>query len=631
MKQAFNTLLFLFLFLITKGLSAAVYYVNDGFVAGDIFCTAVGNNANVGTSPSTPKLTLKNLWNTYGPSGTNVLTSGDTIKIDAGTYSVTGFASVDEAKFDITVAGLNFLGAGVGVTIFDHNFHGGTSDYFMWIKANNVTVKNLTVQEFAGCSSCSGVVFSGVNTGGQAFTIDNATGVVLYNVQTNNNGGNGNAAITVGPNSQVVIRGGGSTCNAAGAIFSGGIDVLGSNINLLIEDYILAYNSKSAFFGSALYVFGNNVTTVVNVRNTRITNNTGKEGTGLYLDGGNVSLRNCMIGNNSSTGGTYGGGVVIYEGTVKLSNTTIVNNSGNKGGGIAVFPNNGNVSLTLDSCLFSSNTASASRGVDLYARPDATNIFTITAQQTTFSSVGNVITLEGTNSCVGSSISLTNCGNPPVQNLSSFCANPTFINTTLPTFTPTPNPPNFSGVCGSIVILPVELVQFEAREVNDNQVAIEWQTSSEIYNDFFKVERSSDAISWTELGRIRGNGNSNVLLDYQLMDYWPSVVNYYRLIQFDVNGDSVVYGPVYLELINPNQAPQIQVYPNPASTQLFVRSHIKGDHIAQLVDLNGIVLQEMNMHSMGIVEFNIEMMSAGIYFVKCMNDEEIRITKVLIH
>jgi hypothetical protein len=611
--------------------SATHYYVNDGFSSGDAFCTAIGNNSNTGLSPSTPKLTLRNLWNTYGPSGTNVLSSGDTIFIDAGTYSVTGFASVDEAKFDITVSGLTFLGAGAGLTIFDHNFHGGTSDYFMWIKANNTTLKNLTVQEFAGCPSCSGVTYSGVNTGGQAITVDNATQVLIENVQTNNNGGSGNAAIAIGPNSQVVIRGGGSTCNATGGVYSGGIDVLGTNINLLVENYVLAYNSKTAFFGSALYVFGDNTTTVVNVKNSRIVNNEGKEGTGLYVDGGRVTVRNSIISNNIATGGTYGGGVTIYKGVVKLANTTLTNNAGNKGGGVAVYPLNGVVTLELDSCLFSGNTSTASRGVDLYARPrNATNTFTITANQTTFSTTGNVITLEGTNVCTGSSITLTNSGNPPVQNISSFCAAPVFMNTTAPAYTPVLSPPNYSGVCGSIIILPVELLNFAATTQNNYQVNLIWRTATEVNNDYFVVEKSNNALVWEPLGRIHGAGNSNTIQQYQLIDFNPGKSNYYRLQQFDLNGAHVTYPPIYIELNENENNHLFDSYPNPAQSTLYLRTQLEGNNQVQIMDLGGRVVVQENIFGIQTRQLDVSTVPTGIYYLQLSNGDQGEIKKLII-
>ena len=65
--------------LISYNSFGANWYVNDGSTTGDVFCSAVGNNANNGSSTSTPKRSLKNAY--------ALAASGDVIYIDAGTYT----------------------------------------------------------------------------------------------------------------------------------------------------------------------------------------------------------------------------------------------------------------------------------------------------------------------------------------------------------------------------------------------------------------------------------------------------------------------------------------------------------------------------------------------------------------
>ena len=61
----------------------AFYYVNDNSRMGDVFTTAVGNDANSGRTNSAPKATLRNLLDTYKLKG------GDVVYIDTGIYRVT--------------------------------------------------------------------------------------------------------------------------------------------------------------------------------------------------------------------------------------------------------------------------------------------------------------------------------------------------------------------------------------------------------------------------------------------------------------------------------------------------------------------------------------------------------------
>ena len=58
------------------------YYINDSSTLGDQYTTAVGNDANSGTSPNQPLATLGELLRAYP------LTAGDTVYIDTGSYTL---------------------------------------------------------------------------------------------------------------------------------------------------------------------------------------------------------------------------------------------------------------------------------------------------------------------------------------------------------------------------------------------------------------------------------------------------------------------------------------------------------------------------------------------------------------
>jgi hypothetical protein len=52
------------------------------------------------------------------------------------------------------------------------------------------------------------------------------------------------------------------------------------------------------------------------------------------------------------------------------------------------------------------------------------------------------------------------------------------------------------------------------------------------------VERSTDLSSWVNIGFVEGMGNSQQLVKYYFEDKSPvHGVNYYRLTQYDTNGD----------------------------------------------------------------------------------------------
>ncbi|MEO7308083.1 MAG: metallophosphoesterase [Ferruginibacter sp.] len=86
--------------------------------------------------------------------------------------------------------------------------------------------------------------------------------------------------------------------------------------------------------------------------------------------------------------------------------------------------------------------------------------------------------------------------------------------------------------------LPITLTSFTAT-LNTDKVLLDWKTSEEQNNKFFTVERSTDRIHFTVLGKVNGKGTSTVENSYRLVDFTPADgINYYRLSQTDFDGNT---------------------------------------------------------------------------------------------
>ncbi len=96
---------------------------------------------------------------------------------------------------------------------------------------------------------------------------------------------------------------------------------------------------------------------------------------------------------------------------------------------------------------------------------------------------------------------------------------------------------------GCSVLLPVELVSFEARP-EQGQVRLTWTTATEHDNDYFVLERSTDDLLFGPVARVPGAGNSAHALHYTTLDPWPlKGLSYYRLRQVDYDG-AATWSPV---------------------------------------------------------------------------------------
>jgi hypothetical protein len=119
--------------------------------------------------------------------------------------------------------------------------------------------------------------------------------------------------------------------------------------------------------------------------------------------------------------------------------------------------------------------------------------------------------------------------------------------------------------------LPIELLDLRAFVLND-KIKIEWTTSSEINNDYFVVEKSYDLATFFEIGKVKGAGFSNTMLNYSLIDENPvEGLQYYRLKQVDFDGNysySYIVSVLYSKPLS--GLPKIDVFPNPASAEFYV-------------------------------------------------------------
>ena len=91
------------------------YYVNDASLTDNIYTTQPGNTLNDGLSPATPKASVQQILDSYA------LTGGDTVLIDAGTYSNTPLTLTTADDGSSLNAYVVFKGADTSRTIFTLN------------------------------------------------------------------------------------------------------------------------------------------------------------------------------------------------------------------------------------------------------------------------------------------------------------------------------------------------------------------------------------------------------------------------------------------------------------------------------------------------------------------------------
>jgi len=100
---------------------------------------------------------------------------------------------------------------------------------------------------------------------------------------------------------------------------------------------------------------------------------------------------------------------------------------------------------------------------------------------------------------------------------------------------------NVSVICGGCSILPIELMYFDGENVGNHNL-LNWSSASEINNDYYTIEVSTDGYNWNTIKTVNGKGNSTSESHYTVRDYeYTKTQNYYRLSQTDFDGESETF------------------------------------------------------------------------------------------
>lgn len=116
---------------------------------------------------------------------------------------------------------------------------------------------------------------------------------------------------------------------------------------------------------------------------------------------------------------------------------------------------------------------------------------------------------------------------------------------------------------------PVKFISFTVRKEGPNSI-LRWSTSSEVKNDHFVVERSTDALLFNVIGNVRGKGTTAQTTDYQFSEpltNCASPILYYRLRMVDIDGKNTFSNVIVLR-IDGLTIRDMAVYPNPFSKNI---------------------------------------------------------------
>jgi len=160
--------------------------------------------------------------------------------------------------------------------------------------------------------------------------------------------------------------------------------------------------------------------------------------------------------------------------------------------------------------------------------------------------------------------------------------------------------------------LPVSLVSFTGKKSLNGFNELEWVTSSETSNDYFEVQKSTDAVRFETVGTVKGVGDTKETSRYHFTDESPALrTAYYRLNQVDYDGTATLSRIIAVK--SDQQESDPYVYPNPSQHVIEVAT-TDGSAVSGLkvMDLSGnILLQkkeggELDLSDLGRGEYIVE-------------------------
>ncbi|WP_211221646.1 T9SS type A sorting domain-containing protein [Spirosoma panaciterrae] len=160
----------------------------------------------------------------------------------------------------------------------------------------------------------------------------------------------------------------------------------------------------------------------------------------------------------------------------------------------------------------------------------------------------------------------------------------------------------------NISTLPVSLVSFSAKTLDNNTIQLNWSTAWENSNKAFYIERSTDLRQFESVGQITDvSGDIQAISRYTFIDQKPiRGISYYRLTQADLSGQRTTFPAVSVIL---RDVPY-SVWPNPMTTgELFTLSLDEPQTAS--VKLYGVNGQMVPLQKVGVESGNLLLRSSG--------------------
>ncbi|HSC39391.1 MAG TPA: hypothetical protein VLD19_16020, partial [Chitinophagaceae bacterium] len=176
----------------------------------------------------------------------------------------------------------------------------------------------------------------------------------------------------------------------------------------------------------------------------------------------------------------------------------------------------------------------------------------------------------------------------------------------------------------SVIALPVHLLSFNASVADNRYVSIDWNTAEESGLDSYEVERSTDGLRFSSLGKLPSK-NSKLPLSYHFGDAAPVAgTNYYRLKIVNRDG-KIDYSQVTIVVFKGRFTDNLQLFKNGNLVLVRNNTNETKNIVFNLYNAQGQLLGTMYktvFPGTGAIDIPAVMSSNNVYFIKATIDSK---------
>jgi len=179
--------------------------------------------------------------------------------------------------------------------------------------------------------------------------------------------------------------------------------------------------------------------------------------------------------------------------------------------------------------------------------------------------------------------------------------------------------------------LPITLIDFSG-EVQKNGDLLKWISASEINNQYYTLQHTTDGENYNTIATINGAGTTSNLNQYEFFNSAAvNKYNYYKLLQTDFDNTTTEVGIIQL-IRNETFTKTLNIYPVPSVNILYIEiGEFYTNHVI-LYNANGQKVKPEKYKVTSTKDFltiNIGQLAAGIYMVNIVANDKISAAKFI--